>query len=295
MKKIKKHIIILCFFVILLFFSSTNVMAGELNLSNLEFEAKLNVDGSMDVIEKWDIRIEDTNTVYKSFETDNEKYSRITDVTVKEITEQGIKSFTQVYEWQYHVTKDCYYGTFNEDGDFEIGWGVGLDSGSDRRQYIIQYTVKDVIKKANDYAELYWKFVGDNFSIPVNNIKGKVYLPNYVDNMEDIKVWGHTKFLNGLINATNKNEIQFSGTDLPSSTFFEIRILFPTDLVYYSARTSNNDILNSVIEEETKWANAANEKRQNMKLTLYQMKTEPQVKRIEYLIKLQQNIFLVQI
>ena len=84
----------------------------------------------MNVIETWNIDIKFTNTLYKSFKTDSRKYSKITNVLVKDITSGQNKTLHKTEEWAYHVKKDYYYGTKNEDGDFEIGWGVGLDHGS---------------------------------------------------------------------------------------------------------------------------------------------------------------------
>ena len=56
--------------------------------------------------------------------------------------------------------QDCYYGLQIKKNKFEIAWGVGLDNKSDTREYEISYTVNDAIGKYNDYAELYWQFVG---------------------------------------------------------------------------------------------------------------------------------------
>ena len=127
--KINKKIIYIITFLLLFISLGTNKSnAGDLYLNNLNFEVQINENGSMDVIETWDIDVEDTNTLYKTFETDDSKYSKITNVTVKEMTNKQNKDFLKTDEWAYHVQKDYYYGTENKDGDFEIGWGVGLDN-----------------------------------------------------------------------------------------------------------------------------------------------------------------------
>ena len=79
----------------------------------------------MQVTETWNIDIEDTNTLYKTFKTDINKYLDITDVSVREITDGKNKYFKETTRLAYHVTKDYYYGLINSDGDFEIAWGVG--------------------------------------------------------------------------------------------------------------------------------------------------------------------------
>ena len=265
--KNKKIIFIFCAIFLILLLGTIKVNAT-LELNELKFDAQINTDGSMDVTETWDIDISETNTLFKTFKIDNSKYSQITNVNVTEIT-SGEKYFTQIYEEMYHVTKDCYYALENSKGEFEIAWGVGLDNSSDRRKYQISYTVQDAIAKYNDYSQLYWQFVGDNFEIDANKIIGNITLPQNANNKEDIKVWGHTKDLNGEIYVTELNKIEFTINNYSSGNYVEVRALIPNEMILFSNRAYNYDILNSVIEEETKWANEANERRQMQKNTLY--------------------------
>lgn len=261
MKKIKKILYIVIFVIVFLIIGTVKSNAGNLSLNNLNFNAQINNDGSMKVTEIWDISINDTNTLYKSFKTDTSKYSGITDVTVKEITSGLDKNFTKTQNWAYHVTKNCYYGTNNEDGDFEIGWGVGLDNSNARRKYEISYTVNDAITKYEDFAELYWQFIGADFEVNVSKIKGIIYLPSNVSSIEDIKVWGHTKDLNGTIYATDTNKIEFELENYRSGRYVEVRTLFPTSLINTSGRIKNINILQTALDEETKWADKANARR----------------------------------
>lgn len=123
MKFIKKLLIGLSFiFLFLIILSIESNASSNLLLNNLDFSAFINSDGSMDVVETWNIEIEDTNTLFKTFKTDSDKYSDITNVQVKDITNGINKKFTNINSLMYHVTKDCYYGMINDDGNFEIAW-----------------------------------------------------------------------------------------------------------------------------------------------------------------------------
>lgn len=262
MKFIKKLLIGLSFiFLFLIILSIESNASSNLLLNNLDFSAFINSDGSMDVVETWNIEIEDTNTLFKTFKTDSDKYSDITNVQVKDITNGINKKFTNINSLMYHVTKDCYYGMINDDGNFEIAWGVGLDSSSATKRYEISYTVQDVISKYNDYAQLYWQFIGSDFEIDARKITGTITLPGQVKSKDEIKVWGHTEDLNGEIYVTDLNEIKFELNRFNSGRYVEIRTLFPTTLITSSTRTSDRNILNNVVEEETVWANEANERR----------------------------------
>jgi len=210
MKKIRNILLsIIAVFLIFICFPNDVKAESYLYLNSLFFDIKINEDASINVTEYWNIDIEETNTLYKSFKTDNTKYTAITDVKVTDITHDKNQSFLQQNNWEYHVDYGKYYGTNNEDGDFEIGWGVGLDNDYENREYKIEYKVQNAVTKYNDYAELYWQLLGKDFSINSDEIKGTITLPANANSKEDIKVWGHIETLNGTIYATDLNKIEF--------------------------------------------------------------------------------------
>ena len=259
--KNKKIIITLIFTAMFLLIFTTKSDAT-LQLNNLDFYAQINEDGSMDVTETWNIYISETNTIYKTFKIDNSKYSYITDVEVRETTNGENKKFSKIYQEMYHVTQDCYYGLKNSDGQFEIAWGVGLDNGYGTREYQISYKVIDAIAKYDDYAELYWKFIGSDFEISTNKVTGRIYLPQNAKSKDDIKVWGHTKNLNGEIYVADSNRIEFSLENQQRYNYVEIRSLFPKDMIETTGRRYNTSILNNALQEENKWAEKANKQRE---------------------------------
>ena len=268
MGKTKKILITITFLAIFILLGTGKAKAtGELYLKNLDFEAQINQDGSMDVVETWNISIEDTNTLFKTFQTDPTKYTSITNVQVTDVTNGSNTSFTKINELMYHVNKNCYYGLINDNGNFEIAWGVGLDNTSAEKTYQIAYTVEDAIAKHSDYAELYWQFIGSDFEIDSENITGTILLPTYANTKDEIKVWGHTENLNGEIYVTDLNQIEFEVTNFNSGRYVEIRTLFPTDMIYTSNRTYSTNRLEEVVAEETQWANEANLKRQKRENT----------------------------
>ena len=235
---------------------------SSLHLKYLNFDVIVNPDGSMDVTETWNIRIGYTNTLYKDFKLDKNKYSGISNVKVIETTDGINKELTQINKEMYHVTKDCYYGINTSSNTFEIAWGVGLDNGYETRKYEISYTVNDAIGKYRDYAELYWQFVGEDFEIDADKITGTITLPKAITNKEDIKVWGHNKALNGEIYVTDYDEIKFQLSDFSAGSYVEIRSLFPTDMVTTSGRVYNKNIYDEVYKEEKRWADQANIRKQ---------------------------------
>ena len=260
MKKIRNLFMVLIFtFLFLTIGNKSDAASSNLELNNLNFDAKIQENGDMVVTETWDIDIEDTNTLYKTFKTDINKYLDIKDVSVKEITDGINKNFTETSRLMYHVTKDYYYGLINDNGDFEIAWGVGLDEESDTRTYEISYTVEGAVGRYSDYNQLYWQFVGEDFEIDANKITGTITLPKGVDNKDEIRVWGHTAAMNGEIYATANNKIEFTITDFKAGTYVEVRTLFPLDVLSGEVQRSyEHPILDTVLEEEMVWAEEAN-------------------------------------
>ena len=261
--KTTKKLLISIFFMFLFIILTTikSNASSNLHLKELAFDASINTDGSMNVTETWDIEIEETNTLFKTFKTDMSKYSDITNVQVSEITSGSARNFTKINTLMYHVTKDSYYGMINDDGNFEIAWGVGLDDSSATKKYQISYTVEDAVAKYNDYAELYWQFVGSDFEINADKITGTITLPSQAPSKDEIKVWGHTEDLNGEIYVTDLDKISFELDGFNSGRYVEIRTLFPTSMIVSTSRTHDADILEYVIDEETEWANEANARR----------------------------------
>lgn len=260
MKKIITYLII-GIATILFMTNPVQASSSDLYLNQLDFQAQINQDGSMNVTEKWNIEIEDTNTLYKTFKTDKTKYSNITNVEVTEVTKGDNKPLKEQNRWSYHLPKGNYFGGLNDDKEFEIAWGVGLEDSSATRVYEISYQVEDAVAKYDDYAELYWQFVGKEFEIDAKKITGTILLPYDADSKEDIKVWGHTEDLNGEIYATDTDKIEFAINQFRSGRYVEVRTLFPTEMITYTGRGENTKRLEQVIQEETKWANQANERR----------------------------------
>ena len=155
------------------------------------------------------------------------------------------------------------YYFLNRGNEYEVAWGTGYEDSYGKEKYKISYHVEDAIAIYEDCTELYWQLLGSNFEIPAKKITGTINLPKQTENMEDIKVWGHTPDLNGTIYKTDKDKIEFTVNDNRARKMVEVRIAMPKDIVEFSERTYNLSKLDSIIEEETTWANEANSIRLN--------------------------------
>lgn len=258
----KKIILSAIFFIAFILLFNSKVYASDLELKNLNYDVNLNSNGTAKITETWDISIEDTNTLFKTFEIDKTKYSGIQNVSVTEITNNNTKSFSQIYSEKYHVDKNCFYALKNSKGKFEIAWGVNEDDSHSRRKFEISYTIIDAIKNYSDCSEFYWQFISTDSAIPANKVTGTITLPSAVSNIEDFRVWAHGP-LNGNITKTSNNTATFDITNLSSRTMLEARVVTPTSIFVDNNNVSSNQKLNSILSQEQQWADEANSKRES--------------------------------
>ena len=264
--KFKKYFYFILFFLLFsLIVLTTNSYAGDLELKNLNYDVTLNSDGTAYVTETWDIDIEDTNTLFKTFKIDSSKYSGLKDVSVIEVTKNTNKEFREIYQEKYHVDKDCFYALKNSKGEFEIAWGVNEDDSSARRVFKISYTIVDAVKNYSDCSEFYWQFVSTESAIPAKNVTGTIKLPMAVEVLDDLRVWAHGP-LNGNIERTNTDTVSFEVSRLKTRTMLEVRVMTPTYVFQNNANTSPLSKKASIFQEEQGWADKANAERARSKM-----------------------------
>ena len=269
--KINKYTKLLLLTICMFFMFSIDSYAGYQRWNSLDYDVTVNEDGSMDVIETWNVDISSTNTMFKTFEDSYSDDYEITNVRVSRIDEGRELFLTEVYEQQYHVTSGCFYGLRINSEEFEIAWNVGLDNSSDTRCYKMYYTVKDVIKKYDDCSELYWQFLSDNNGMPGSNVTGRVRLPNKVSNMDALRVWGHGNY-SAEIYKEGPDLVVFSCPEVYSNEMLEIRIvtedenMYPLSTNHYAMKK-----IDSILKEEQRWADEANREREEAKNELKRM------------------------
>lgn len=261
MKKVLNKIIIaILAFLSIIIISNISNASGGLRLKNLNYDVTLNSDGTADVVETWRISIEDTNTLFKTFEIDSSKYKEITDVKVAEVKSSGNVDFRKINQYKYHVDKNCYYALVYK-GKFEIAWGVHAEDVT--RTYKISYKIIDAVKNYNDCSEFYWQFISTDSEIPANKVTGTIKLPNIVGNLEELRVWAHGP-LNGNIKKDSNDTVSFEVDGLEENTMLEARVVTPRLVFGRNNNTSDQYKLQSILDQEQEWADEANRKREEI-------------------------------
>lgn len=259
MKNIKK-IFMFCLFALFTLMLVNTSYAGEQSWNALDYNVVLNTDGSADIVETWDVDISETNTMFKDFDLSLDSSYFIDNVRVTSVEQGREVPLQQIYEEQYHVDPNCYYGLMIDSYTFEIAWNVGLDNSSDTRTYKIYYTVNNAVKIYSDCTEFYWQFLSDENSMSGRNITGTVTLPKGIQDIEKLRVWGHGDF-SGNIEKVSTNQVQFNMNTLHSNSMLEIRIVTEDNIFEESINNYNIPKLSSILEKEQRWADEANAQR----------------------------------
>ena len=206
-KKFCYLFVLFIIFVFAILLLGTTSYAGSQKLNNLKYDVELNLDGTANVTEIWNIKVSDTNTLFKTFELDSSKYGEITNVQVSEITNTGVQNFIDSGKYAYHVDKGNFYALKRSEKEFEIAWGVSIDN-TQNKTYRISYTINDAVKNYNDCSEFYWQFVGETNGIPADKVEGNIKLPYAVNIKEDLRVWAHGS-LEGDIKIITNDTVKF--------------------------------------------------------------------------------------
>ena len=242
--------------------TSISLASTDLYLKNLKYDVTLNEDGSAEIIEDWEIQIEDTNTLFKTFDLDPSKYTGITEVSIEEVQKNGnIKKFTPIQEEKYHVDKDCFYALKTNNTTFEIAWGAHAEDTTKR--YRIRYKVENCIYSYQDGTQWYWQLIGNTSAIDAKWVEATIHLPKPVNTKEELRAWAHGP-LNGNIQIISNQEIKLEVADLPAKTFVETRLLVPNYIFSQNPNVRSGNIKEEILQQEQQWADEANQKREKL-------------------------------
>jgi len=128
-------------------------------------------------------------------------------------------------------------------------------SSNERKLFLLEYQLKNVINLYNDTAEFYWKFFDESNTSPIGHVKVEVVLPGEVSK-EELKVFGHGP-LDGKVSIQEDSKIVYEVYRLSSGEMVEARILFPTSLVHKGHKIINENKFAEIMKEELGWAKKA--------------------------------------
>lgn len=129
---------------------------------------------------------------------------------------------------------------------------------SRKKAFYIEYILKNVVVKHNDVNELRLNMLDSSFNESLDVINIKVNLPKQV---QDLRAWAHGPLWGNINLDENKEYVTFTIDDYDAYTEVDIRMTFDKDVVDTS-KVTNKDNLESIIDEETRLADEANDIRE---------------------------------
>ena len=254
--------------VMYLAFNSRNGGGMAQYLRHLDYNVQMQNDGSMEVVETWDIDVGNTNTLLRTIKLNKSKFGKISNVKIQDL-ETG-KEFKNINTEKYHVPEGSFYALQMTKSDFEIAFGVGMDFETRNRKFQISYTIEDVVTDYKDCQEIYWKFLSEGQNlIPAEKVTGTITLPQEVSNLDNLLIWGHGQ-LNGTINKVNNSQVKFEIDDLSSGAMIEIRLVTKDDIFQVNSnKVKNYNHLEKILDDEGKWAQTTNKGTISIKIVIF--------------------------
>lgn len=133
----------------------------------------------------------------------------------------------------------------------------------------LDYTVVNGVQAYEDVAEVYWKYVGDQWEEASDDVTMTLTLPvapgASVTPGSNVRAWGHGP-LDGVVTVGRDGTITYTVPKVEAGQYAEARVLFPvswlTDLSGQASKLHQDTMrLDTVLSEEAAWADQANRQR----------------------------------
>lgn len=236
---LKKIFAVFVSLVSLLFILPSNTQAKDYSITSADFKVQINTDGSANVTEVRTYNFDGTFTW--ADEWINKKGYRMADFELWEGGKSYLQGSTGV--------PNTFYVTDESDKVY-IKWYY--QAASENKTFTLKYVINNAITDQKDISEFYWQLIGNEWDKGVGSVTAKVFLPYPAVNNQ-IYAFGHGP-LNGTMNIVSDREVDFAVSDLPPKTFFEVRVLFPTNPSFFYTRTGNESLA-SILSEEKSFQN----------------------------------------
>lgn len=250
----KMRVVRFCVTIMFIFFSGVGLASPlfatshnkEYKFENLTINAEIKPDGSMLMEEQYTVLFKgEFNGLYRKI--NNTKGIKITDIVVEENSTayQFNPGSTYGPPGTYYLKQQPEY--------VYVDWS--FKATNERRTFKLKYTVLNAVDAYEDIAELNYRFIGDEWEQPFENVKVNLSLPPGAK-LEEVRAWGHGPLYGNakIIDACN---IMWEISPLPEKTFLEGRVTFPLELIP-GVKKLKGEKLPAILTEEEAWARESN-------------------------------------
>lgn len=227
-------------------------------MSSFRIAAQLDASGDMKVEEQITYKFDGSfRGVYRTLM--QEGSAGITDFNVSKLVDGKLTEFMN-----NNSEADNTYQLLDE------GNGIRLKmfsaSEDESKTFVIKYKVNALATRYSDIGELYWKFMGEDTEVKIENFDVRITLPEGADK-EQLRIFAHGP-LSGVSEIIDSNTVELRIDKLQPRNFVEARVLFPAKLISTANKTVDQAALQRILAEEKGFAEEANAKREKARAVL---------------------------
>lgn len=144
-----------------------------------------------------------------------------------------------------------------------------FDASDARMVFELDYTVENGVQAYDDVAEVYWKYVAEDWEVDSANVTATIELPvpsgTSVTPGENVRAWGHGP-ADGTVSVNEDGTVTYRVSQVLSGQYAEARVVFPVSWLANldgEARLAHMGTtrLDTVMKEEKTWSDQANNQR----------------------------------
>ena len=268
MKVLKKILLITLFLVLFMIILQINTYAKSYSIDNMDIQATVLENGDVNIKQSITYNFDgDYNGIYISipYTIDDIEHDEI--INNKKINDDlytgygiTINSIKDGKNQDYIKTS---YASNGKKGVYTIEREPGIQtvkvyspSSYETKEFILDYTIKNLCVKHKDVGELYYNFIGGEWDVNIKNLNIDVYLPN---NREEIYIWAHGP-LNGISRIISNQHANFKVDNVRKGQYVAARLIFNNSNISSSTKLSNINAKDIIFQDENEIAENKQEK-----------------------------------
>ena len=244
--------------------------ADGFSMPQVDITAEVQTDGTLRVTERRTFSFDnDVNGVFWTIPLGANQQGGATSLTVTGMSEESGSETSEFRRDDTALSGDRGVDSVSDDSGSITLKVYSPHEDGDTATYTLSYTFIGAVMGWADTAELYWKFIGDEWDEDSQNVTLAVTFAGAAslgvaattgDDSANLRAWGHGP-LNGNVSLdTAANSVSYTVPWVQSGEFAEARVAFPMAWVP-GLTASSSSRLPTILSEEEQWASEANARR----------------------------------
>lgn len=245
--------------------------ADGFSMGSVDISAVVGTDGRVQVTERRDFSFDnDVNGVFWTIPLGGNQQGEMASIEVTGVAEESGGNEATYRREDAALSGDRGVYSVSDEGDGLTVKVFSPHEDGDRATYTISYTIDGAVMGWADTAELYWKFVGDGWDEPSENVRLTVAFAGAAasgvaattgSDGANLRAWGHGPLTGDVALDPGASTVTYTIPVVDPGSFAEARIAFPTAWVP-GLTASSRDRLPQILSEERRWADEANARRE---------------------------------